>query len=153
MEKLLLLDEFDNTLNPSLIEALFIVIKEFFIDKGTMVIITTHSPVTISLAPEYTQFYEFFRIENDSPKIVKVNKEKYSELEIANKAFYEKIENQKERISKLEEKINQLKAKDEAYQDFCDLKEWWNDAKGNEIDGIYKVNNMNYLKLNKFINC
>ena len=214
MEKLLLLDEFDNTLNPSLIEALFIVIKEFFIDKGTMVIITTHSPVTISLAPEYTQFYELFRMENDSPKIVKVSKEEYSELEIANKAFYEKIENQKERIRRLEEKINQLKAKkilfvedkytqiykvawlklhdcefdksnleeafeknspfriypkngrnslkgflnnpfmeenddriilglfdfDEAYQDFCDLKELWNDAEGNECDGIYKVN-------------
>lgn len=29
---------------------------------------------------------------------------------------------------------------DEAYQDFCDLKELWNDAEGNECDGIYKVN-------------
>jgi len=215
MEKLLLLDEFDNTLNPSLIEALFIVIKDFFIEKGTMVIITTHSPVTISLAPEYARFYELFRQENDSPKIVEVNKEEYSELEIANRAFYEKIENQKERICKLEEKINQLKAKkilfvedkytqiykvawlklhdydfdknnleeifeknspfkiypkngrsslkgflnnpymeenddriilglfdfDEAYQDFCDLKDWWGEAEGSESDGIYKVNN------------
>lgn len=110
IEKLLLLDEFDNTLNPSLIKALFIVLEEYFIKKGTMVIITTHSPVTISLAPEYAKHYELFKQDNDSPKIISVNKDEYSELEIANKAFYEKIENQEERIKLLEKNIEELKA-------------------------------------------
>lgn len=110
IEKLLLLDEFDNTLNPSLIKALFIVLEEYFIKKGTMVIISTHSPVTISLAPEYAKHYELFKQDNDSPKIISVNKDEYSELEIANKAFYEKIENQEERIKLLEKNIEELKA-------------------------------------------
>ena len=103
LEKLLLLDEFDNTLNPSLIQSLFKVIDEFFIKKGVTVVMTTHSPVTISLAPEYATFYEIFRQDDSSPKIIEVDKYQYSELKIANKNFYEKIENQESRIKELEE--------------------------------------------------
>lgn len=103
MEKLLLLDEFDNTLNPSLIEKLFKVIEEYFINKDVVVIMTTHSPVTISLAPEYATYYELFKQDNNSPKIIEVDKYQYSELKIANKNFYNKIENQTDRIRELEE--------------------------------------------------
>ena len=69
---------------------------------------STHSPVTISLAPEYATFYELFRQDNDSPKILQVQREEYTELEIANKNFYDKISNQKKRIDELEKKNFEL---------------------------------------------
>ncbi len=105
IEKILLLDEFDNTLNPSLVESLFKVLEEYFVNKGVMVIMTTHSPVTISLAPEYATYYEMFKQDNNSPKIISVDRYQYTELMIANKSFYEKIQDQTERIKELEENI------------------------------------------------
>lgn len=110
IEKLLLLDEFDNTLNPSLIESFFKVLEEFFIKKGVFVLMTTHSPVTISLAPEYATYYEIFKQDKESPKIIPVDKYQYSELKVANKKFYEKIENQTGRIKELEEENKVLSA-------------------------------------------
>lgn len=103
IEKILLLDEFDNTLNPSLIEALFTVIDEFFVSKGVVVIMTTHSPVTISLAPNYASYYEIFKQDNESPKIIPVDRYQYGELKVANQNFYSKLENQDKRIKELEE--------------------------------------------------
>lgn len=100
--KLILFDEYDAPLNPSLTEALYHVIEKFYIEKGIQVIMTTHSPATISLAPEYTQFYEIFSQEKSSPKIVRVNQFDYDELRMANKQFYDKIKNQEERITELE---------------------------------------------------
>lgn len=100
--KLVLFDEYDAPLNPSLTEAFYHVIEKFYIEKGIQVIITTHSPATISLAPDYAQFYEMFSQENESPKIVKVEQFDYSELRTANKRFYDKIKNQNERIAELE---------------------------------------------------
>ncbi len=105
IERLLLLDEFDNTLNPSLIEALFKIIEDYFIKKGVVVIMTTHSPVTISMSPEYTTYYEMFRQDNSSPKVIPVDKYQYSELMVANKNYYEKIQNQTQRIEELEDII------------------------------------------------
>ncbi len=106
---LLLLDEFDATFNPSLTEMFYKVIEEYFIKKWTVVIIVTHSPTTISLAPECASFYEVFRKWYDQ-RILPVQKEEYNELKIANKEFYEKIGNQKERIKELEEKTNNLES-------------------------------------------
>lgn len=100
--KMVLFDEYDAPLNPSLTEAFYHVIEKFYIQKGIQVIITTHSPATISLAPEYAQFYEIFPQENSSPKIAKVNQYDYDELRKANKSFYDKIQNQEQRISELE---------------------------------------------------
>lgn len=100
--KLVLFDEYDAPLNPSLTEAFYHVIEKFYIEKGIQVLITTHSPATISLAPEYAQFYEVFPQSNASPKIVKVEQFDYSELRTANKQFYDKIKNQDERIVELE---------------------------------------------------
>ena len=100
--KLVLFDEYDAPLNPSLTEAFYHVIEKFYIEKGIQVIVTTHSPATISLAPEYAQFYEVFPQSNASPKIVKVEQFDYSELRTANKKFYDKIKNQDERIAELE---------------------------------------------------
>lgn len=50
--KLLLLDEIDATLHPSMIGNLLHVIQEVLLKKGTKVILATHSPTTIALAPE-----------------------------------------------------------------------------------------------------
>lgn len=50
--KLLLLDEIDATLHPSMIDNLLHVVKEVLLEKGTKVILATHSPTTIALAPE-----------------------------------------------------------------------------------------------------
>lgn len=100
--KLVLFDEYDAPLNPSLTESFYHVIEKFYIEKGIQVIITTHSPATISLAPEYARFYEIFPQDDDSPRIVKVDQFDYSELRTANKQFYDKIKNQEERIAELE---------------------------------------------------
>lgn len=100
--KLVLFDEYEAPLNPSLTEAFYYVINKFYMEKGIQVIITTHSPATISLAPTFATFYEVFSQENASPKLVKVNQYDYEELRAANKAFYDKIKNQSERISELE---------------------------------------------------
>lgn len=99
---LVLFDEYEAPLNPSLIESFYYVINKFYIEKGIQVIISTHSSATISLAPEYAQFYEIFPQKDSSPKIVKVDQFNYEELKKANRAFYDKIKNQEERISELE---------------------------------------------------
>lgn len=100
--KLVLFDEYEAPLNPSLTEAFYYVINKFYIEKGIQVIITTHSPATISLAPDFAHFYEIFHQDDASPKIVEVNKYDYEELREANKSFYDKIKNQADRIAELE---------------------------------------------------
>ena len=54
--KLLLLDEVDSSLHPSMIESLFRVIKDVFLQNGTKIMLTTHSPTTIALAEEESIF-------------------------------------------------------------------------------------------------
>ena len=108
--RLILFDEYDAPLNPSLTEAFYHVIENFYIKKGIQVIITTHSPATISLAPEYAQFYEIFSKSNENPKILKIEQFDYSELKIANKQFYDKIKNQEQRIAELE-KLKEMTGK------------------------------------------
>ena len=106
--KIVLFDEYDAPLNPSLTEAFYHVVNEFYIKKGIQVVVATHSPATISLAPDFAQFYEVFPIANDSPKIVHVNQFDYEELRKANKGFYDKLKNQEERIQELEQYENSL---------------------------------------------
>jgi ABC-type multidrug transport system ATPase subunit len=100
-KKLLLLDELDSVLNPSLIQIFFAVLKEFFIDKGVMVIMTTHSPATIALSPNDTKYYEIFKSNQTVDRILEVPRNEYSELKIANKEFYDKISDQNRRIESL----------------------------------------------------
>ncbi|WP_299756586.1 AAA family ATPase [uncultured Pontibacter sp.] len=99
---LLLLDELDAVLNPSLTESLFIVLKKYYVDKGITVIITTHSSATISLAPNNSTFYEVFKKNDFTSRIIEVNQDEYKELQKVNKRFYDKIENQSQRIKYLE---------------------------------------------------
>lgn len=104
-KKILLLDEFDATLNPSIIEALIKVIKKYFIDNGLVVIMSTHSPATISLAPEDTTYYEVFKKSHSPARVFKINRDDYLELKKVNKQFYDKINDQAGRITELEASI------------------------------------------------
>ena len=53
LPKLLLLDEADASLHPSMVRSLLTVIEEVFVGKyGVRVILATHSPSTVALAPE-----------------------------------------------------------------------------------------------------
>ena len=69
--KLLLLDEIDASLHPAMIENLFRVIKNMFLQKGTKVILASHSPTTIALAPDESIFIVN---KNSTKKIEKRNK-------------------------------------------------------------------------------
>lgn len=48
----LLLDELDASLHPSMMKNMLAVIKEVFLRRGVKVILVTHSPTTIALCPE-----------------------------------------------------------------------------------------------------
>ncbi len=109
--KVLLLDEFDANFNPSLTEIFYKIIDKYFVSNDILVVIATHSPTTISLAPESALFYEVFKPNTDSSRIQNVQKNDYAELQIANKSFYDKIANQSARLIELKkenEKFNQV---------------------------------------------
>ncbi|UTD14794.1 ATP-binding protein [Tenacibaculum mesophilum] len=105
IKKLLLLDEIDAVLNPSLIQTFFQVIERYFISKNVTVVMSTHSPASIALSPSNTSYYEVFKRNKTPHRVLEVNREEYSELQIANQEFYDKISNQKSRIEFLEGKI------------------------------------------------
>ena len=50
--KLLLLDELDAVLHPSMIEALATTLKSLFVSHGTKVLMTSHSPMTVAALDE-----------------------------------------------------------------------------------------------------
>ena len=101
--KILLLDEFDANFNPSLTKVFYKILNRYFISQGILVIIATHSPTTISLAPDNTSFYEMFKQSVKlSARILPVQKDDYTELQIANKTFYARISDQASRIIELE---------------------------------------------------
>ena len=56
--RLLLLDELDAMLHPSMVAALVSILKTWFVARGTRVLMTSHSPVTAALADDN----EIFRI-------------------------------------------------------------------------------------------
>ncbi len=112
--KILLLDEYDATLNPSLTNAFFAVLKKFFIDKGVQVIISTHSSSTLALAPEYARFYEIYKPKSNRDRVLEVSRDAYEDMRIANARFYYVIENQESRydeIKKMHDEQNTLIAK------------------------------------------
>ncbi|HAQ05618.1 TPA: hypothetical protein DCP13_02360 [Candidatus Azambacteria bacterium] len=110
--KVLLLDEFDANFNPSLTEIFYKIIDQHFVSKGILVVIATHSPTTISLAPDTASFYEVFKSNSSSSdRILPVQKDAYAELEIANKAFYTRIADQSARIAELEQEKTESQAR------------------------------------------
>lgn len=52
MPELLLLDEIDGSLHPSMAKALIETLREVFVSQGTSIILATHSPSTVALAPQ-----------------------------------------------------------------------------------------------------
>lgn len=56
--KLLLLDEVDAVLHPSMLKALVTMLKRLFVDAGTKVVMTSHSPMTVAVLEEH----EIFRV-------------------------------------------------------------------------------------------
>ena len=52
----LLLDEVDASLHPSMMKNMLDVIERIFLDQGVKVVLVTHSPTTIALAPESAIF-------------------------------------------------------------------------------------------------
>jgi len=54
--KLLLLDEIDATLHPSMIDCLLTVLDDVFVTNGTNVILATHSPTTVAFADPESLF-------------------------------------------------------------------------------------------------
>ena len=108
--KMLLLDEYDATLNPSLIKDYYLTIQEYYLQKGIIVLLSTHSPITISLAPDGAKFYEIFRQSATSPVIKEVDIEEYNELKVVEK-YYDKIKNPVERLKALEGENTDLKEK------------------------------------------
>jgi ABC-type uncharacterized transport system ATPase subunit len=52
----LLLDEIDASLHPSMIKNLLDTIEEIFLENGTKVILVTHSPTTVALSPDESIF-------------------------------------------------------------------------------------------------
>ncbi|MEM6460698.1 MAG: AAA family ATPase [Pseudomonadota bacterium] len=106
--KLILLDEFDATLNPSLINILFGVLDEHFIQKSIMVILVTHSSSTISMAPPTVNFYELFNPLLSPERILKINRDDYDELRLAHQKLYGSIRDQKNRIQTLSDENKRL---------------------------------------------
>ena len=53
---LLLLDELDTVLHPSMVTALVVALRSLFVDRGCNVIMTTHSPMTVSALLETDVF-------------------------------------------------------------------------------------------------
>ena len=63
--KLLLLDELDAMLHPSMIRALVEVLMSLFVEQGSKVVMTSHSPMTVAALPEA----EVFRVDREGTKI------------------------------------------------------------------------------------
>jgi ABC-type cobalamin/Fe3+-siderophores transport system ATPase subunit len=75
--KLLLLDEPDAPLHPSMTKQLLDVIQQVFVkDKGVKVIMTTHSPSTVALAPDESLFV----MQKDEPRLKKASKDQLLKL-------------------------------------------------------------------------
>ena len=60
--KLLLLDEIDSVLHPSMVSALVVMLKDLFVSQGTKVLMTSHSPMTVAALDED----DIFRVANAS---------------------------------------------------------------------------------------
>ena len=75
--ELLLLDEPDAPLHPSMAKQLLRVIEEVFVkEKGVKVIMTTHSPSTVAMAPEESLYV----MQKEEPRIKKRSKEQIMKL-------------------------------------------------------------------------
>ncbi len=111
--KLLILDEFDAPLNPTLTKILFEVLKIYFLDKDIAVILITHSPASIAMAPDNTVFYEMFKLSSvvdNASRIQKVDRDDYADMKLALDKYFSEINQNKERLIELDERNKHLQA-------------------------------------------
>jgi energy-coupling factor transporter ATP-binding protein EcfA2 len=77
LPRLLLLDEADASLHPSMVRSLLTVIEEVFVRQyGVRVILATHSPTTVALAPEGALFV----MNRSAPRLRKVTTDEAMKL-------------------------------------------------------------------------
>lgn len=70
--RIILLDEIDASLHPAMIKGLLDVFQRIFIDnQGLKIILATHSPTTIALAPEES----IFEVKSNPNRVIKINKD------------------------------------------------------------------------------
>ena len=105
VKKIIILDEYDATLNASLIETFYSILDELFVKQGIVVIVITHSLATISLAPPNASFYEVFKPENfeSSPRILRVSGYNYTDMSEVNNRYIQDIQQSEQRIKALKE--------------------------------------------------
>lgn len=77
--KILLLDEYDATFNPSLTEAFFKILNIYFIQKGITVVLTTHRTDTLMLSPPETKIYTISKPNGGLERLQLLDKSKYTE--------------------------------------------------------------------------
>ena len=115
--KILLLDEYDATFNPSLTEAFYKILVEFFVKQDVTVILTTHNPITATFAPTdiegyQTTFYEIYKESENPNRIVQKSTEELwniNEVKRVLENFYpqvEEIKKENERLKKIETELN-----------------------------------------------
>ncbi len=90
---LLLLDEPDASLHPSNVKILLDSIQKVFVDHGVNVIMSTHSPSTIALAPEEAKIY---LLEKGPTKLTELSRDQaINKLTVGIPTLSVKIENRK----------------------------------------------------------
>lgn len=95
MPRILLLDEVDASLHPSMVGSLLRVIRDVFVDRHSMkVIMTTHSPTTVALAPEESLYVMRRTAE---PRLIKASRdEALSSLTVGLPTLSVRIENRRQ---------------------------------------------------------
>ncbi len=86
--QVLLLDEVDSSLHPSMIKVLLNVIDDLVLKRGVKVILVTHSPSTVALAPEKS----IFVVNHDGPNRIE-KKPKDDALSILSEGFVSLTQN------------------------------------------------------------
>ena len=103
------------TLNPSLTEALFKVIQQYFVDKGILVIMTTHSIDTLMLAPAYAKLYQIYKpnsvgLNRIEPLRLESDKDSdaYDEYKKIRQKFFSTWDVEKSSLLKIKKELNNL---------------------------------------------
>ncbi len=112
--KILLLDEIDAPLNPTLLEKYLNILRDYFLEKGVIVILTTHSPILLAMAnkKEESSFYEIFNSGEGERYKESGTGSNYEEVKIAFKDLHEKIKSgqkYEKRLQDMEKEIKKIK--------------------------------------------
>lgn len=105
LPRILLLDEYDATFNPSLTEVFYYILEEFFVKKGVTVILTTHNPATVAFAPKSkgykTSFYEINKPNSGKKRIEPKEWEEIEEAKMVLRKFYPQVGEYEKEIEEL----------------------------------------------------